>query len=100
MDQLNRVDDRIAELIKESDDMRSQKDILVHKLSQLGVSVDRIKEVTDLLKERPYCRTGEREKIDEELEKKRKAEEEAEEKEAKKQKVVPTVKGRSTLIMK
>ena len=93
MDQLNRVDDRIAELIKESDDMRSQKDILVHKLSQLGVSVDRIKEVTDLLKERPYCRTGEREKIDEELEKKRKAEEEAEEKEAKKQKVVPTVEG-------
>ena len=35
MEQLNHVDDRIANLIKQLDDMRSQKDILVHKLSQL-----------------------------------------------------------------
>ena len=93
MEQLNRVDDHIARLIKQSDDMRSQKDILVHKLSQLGVSVERVKEVTDLLKERPYCHTSEREKIDTELEKKRKAKEEKEESKAKKQKVVPTVQG-------
>ena len=93
MEQLNCVDDHITGLIKQSDDMRSQKDILVHKLSQLGVSVERVKEVTDLLKETSYCHTSEREKIDAELEKKRKAEEEKEESEAKKQKVVPTVQG-------
>ena len=96
MGQLNRIDDHIAHLIKESDDMSAQKDVLANQLIQLGLSADRIKEITDMKKERPWCRTAEREKLDAAQERKRKAEEEKWDK-AKKQRVVATVEGEENL---
>ena len=45
------------------------------------------------LGERPFCRTLEQEKQDEEEAKNRKQEEEAEERESKRANVIPTVKG-------
>ena len=90
--QLNRIDDHITSLIKESDDLNRQKDVLTNQLLQLGLSAERIKEITDMKKERQYCRTTEREEIDKANERKRKAEEEKWDK-AKKQKVVALVEG-------
>ena len=90
--QLNRIDDHITSLIKESDDLNRQKDVLTNQLLQLGLSAERIKEITDMKKERQYCRTAEREQIDKANERKRKAEEEKWDK-AKKQKVIALVEG-------
>ena len=90
--QLNRIDDHITSLIKESDNLNRQKDVLTNQLLQLGLSAERIKEITDMRKERQYCRTTEREEIDKANERKRKAEEEKWDK-AKKQKVVALVEG-------
>ena len=90
--QLNRIDDHITTLIKESDDLNCQKNVLTNQLLQLGLSAERIKEITDMKREREYCRTTEREEIDKANERKRKAEEEKWDK-AKKQKVVATVEG-------
>ena len=90
--QLNRIDDHITTLIKESDDLNCQKNFLTNQLLQLGLSAERIKEITDMKRERQYCRTTEREEIDKANERKRKAEEEKWDK-AKKQKVVATVEG-------
>ena len=92
--QIRRLDDRICDMIKESDVFREQKNLLEYQLEKLGVSAVKLKEATkDLEGDRGYVRTEEREKLDKENEKKRKAEEELKEKELKKQKVISVGEG-------
>ena len=62
-------------------------------MEKLGVKEDQIRGAMEELGERPFCRTLEREKQDEEEAKKRKLEEEEEVRESKRAKVIPTVKG-------
>ena len=92
--QIRRLDDRICEMINESDVFREQNNLLEYQLEKLGVSAVKLKEATkDLEGDRGYVRTEEREKLDKENEKKRKAEEELKEKELKKQKVISVGEG-------
>ena len=90
---LKRLDNRIADLIQQSDGLHEQKNLLTFQLEKLGVKKDEIRGAMEELGERPFCRTLEREKQDVEEEKKRKLEEEEEERERKRMKVIPTVKG-------
>ena len=81
-------------MINELDVFREQKNLLEYQLEKLGVSAVKLKEATkDLEGDRGYVRTEEREKLDKENEKKRKAEEELKEKELKKQKVISVGEG-------
>ena len=91
--QIGKLDDHIADLIKESDDMKRRKKQIEHKLGKLGVNIEKMREASEELEKRPYCCTKEREAKDKEEELKRKADEEAAEREAKKVKVIPLVKG-------
>ena len=91
--EIRQLDNHIADLIKESDDMKERKKRIEHKLGKLGVNMEKMQEATEELKI-PYCRTKEREEQDKEEELKRKAAEEAEERESKKAKVIPLVKGK------
>ena len=90
---LKRLDNRIVDLIKESDGLHNQRKLLTFQLEKLGVKEDLIRGAMEELGERPFCRTLEREKRDEEEAKKRKLEEEEEVRESKRAKVIPTVKG-------
>ena len=90
--EIQRLDNHIADLIKESDDMKERKKQIEHKLGKLGVNMEKMQEATEELKI-PYCHTTEREEQDKEEELKRKAAEEAEERKSKKAKVIPLVKG-------
>ena len=73
---INRLDDRICELIHKSDKVQKQKNVMEFQMEKIGIDCDKIKRVTEILKgDRGYVRTGERQKFDEEQEKKRKAEE-------------------------
>ena len=91
--EIQRLDNHIADLIKESDDMKESKKWIEHKLGKLGVNMEKMQEATEELKI-PYCHTKEREEQDKEEELKRKAAEEAEERKSKKAKVIPLVKGK------
>ena len=74
---INRLDDKICELIHESDKVQKQKNIMEFQMEKIGINCDKIKRATQILKgDRGNVRTGEREKFDDEQEKKRKAEEE------------------------
>ena len=88
-DNINRLDDKICELIHESDKVRKQKNVMEFQMEKIGINCDKIKRATQILKgDRGYVRTGEREKIDDEQEKKRKAEEELREQEEKQLKTI------------
>ena len=81
-DNINRLDDKICELIQESDKVRKQKNIMEFQMEKIGINCDKIKRATQILKgDRGYVRTGEREKFDDKQEKK--AEEELREQEEK-----------------
>ena len=67
---LKRLDNRIADLIKESDGLHDQRKLLTFQLEKLGVKEDKIRGAMEELGERPFCRTLEREKQDEEEAKK------------------------------
>ena len=67
---LKRLDNRIADLIKESDGLHDQRKLLTFQLEKLGVKEDQIRGAMEELGERPFCRTLEREKQDEEEAKK------------------------------
>ena len=66
---LKRLDNRIADLIKESDGLHEQKNLLTFQLEKLGVKKDEIRGAMEELGERPFCRTLEREEQDVEEEK-------------------------------
>ena len=80
-------------MIQESDGLHDQRKLLTFQLEKLGVKEEQIRGAMEELGERPFCRTLELEKQDEEEAKKRKLEQEAEERESKRAKVIPTVKG-------
>ena len=94
---IRRLDDKIATLIEQSDDLRNQKKFLVYKMEKLGIKTDQIDMYMQELGERPFCRTLEREKEDEEENRKRQLEEDTEESEGKRAKIMPTVEGHENL---
>ena len=92
--QIKRLDNRICDMIKESDMFREQKDLLEYQLEKLGVSTEKLRDATkELSGDRGYVRTEEREKSDIAADKKRKAEEQLKEQELKKQKVIAVGEG-------
>ena len=94
---IRRLDDKIATLIEQSDDLRNQKKFLVYKMEKLGIKTDQIDMYMQELGERPFCRTLEPEKEDEEENRKRQLEEDKEESEGKRAKIMPTVEGHENL---
>ena len=91
---IRRIDDRIAMLVEQSDEFIKKKKFLEFKMEKLGIHTEQIQEYTDAMMDRPWCRTAEREKEDEEeANRKRQLEEQREESEAKKQRIMPTVEG-------
>ena len=92
--QIKRLDNRICDMIKESDMFREQKDLLEYQLEKLGVSTEKLRDATkELSGDRGYVRTEEREMSDIAADKKRKAEEQLKEQELKKQKVIAVGEG-------
>ena len=92
--QIKRLDNRICDMIKESDMFREQKDLLEYQLEKLGVSMEKLRDaMKELSGDRGYVRTEEREKSDIAADKKRKAEEQLKEQELKKQKVIAVGEG-------
>ena len=92
--QIKRLDNRICDMIKESDMFREQKDLLEYQLKKLGVSTEKLRDATkELSGDRVYVRTEEREMSDIAADKKRKAEEQLKEQELKKQKVIAVGEG-------
>ena len=94
---IRRLDDKIAMLTEQSDDLRNQKKFLVYKMEKLGMRTDQIDMYMQELGERPFCRTLECEKEDEEENRKRQLEEDKEESEGKRPKIMPTVEGHENL---
>ena len=94
---IRRLDDKIATLIEQSDDLRNQKKFLVYKMEKLGVRTEQIEMYMQELGERPFCRTLECEKEDEEQKRKRQLEEDKEESKAKRTKITATVEGHENL---
>ena len=73
---INTLDNKICEMIHESDKIRKQKATMEYQLEKIGINIDRIKKANEELKEdRGYVCTGDREKYDEEQDRKCKAEE-------------------------
>ena len=90
---INRLNGKITDMISEVDKLEKEKKVLEYRLHQLGVAADRVQEAGEVAG-REYCRTSEREKVDEENAK-RKREKEAEEEAAhKKMRIIPTVGGK------
>ena len=57
---INRLDDKICELIHESDKVRKQKNIMEFQMEKIGINCDKIKRATQILKgDRGYVHTGE-----------------------------------------
>ena len=87
--QIKRLDNRICDMIKESDMFREQKDLLEYQLEKLVVSTEKLRDATNELSgDRGDVRTEEREMSDIAADKKRKAEEQL-----KKQKVIAVGEG-------
>ena len=86
---INTLDNKICEMIHESDQIRKQKATMEYQLEKIRINIDRIKKANEELKEdRGYVCTGDREKFDEEQDRKRKAEENLREQEEKKQRTI------------
>ena len=86
---INHLDDRICDMIAESTEICKQQKQLEFQLEKISIIGEKIKAASSELKEdRGYCRTIEREKIDEEAKKKRKAEEELKEQEEERLKTI------------
>ena len=65
------MNEKIADMIEESEEVIEMKKMLEYKLTCLGVSAEKIAEAGEL-KERGFIRTEDREKIHQERVKKRK----------------------------
>ena len=90
---INRLNGKITDMITEVDNLEKEKKVLEFRLQQLGVTADRIQEAGEVAG-REYCRTSEREKVDEENAK-RKREKEVEEEAAQKRiRIIPTIDGK------
>ena len=63
--QIKQLDNRICDMIKESDHFREQKDLLEDELEKLGVSAEKLRDATkELSGDRGHVRTEEREMSD------------------------------------
>ena len=72
---INRLDDTVCELIKQGEEIRQQKTVMEYQMEKIGISCEKIKEATAVLKgEKEYVRTADRERHDAEMDRKRKAE--------------------------
>ena len=92
--QIKQLNNRICDMIKESDMFREQKDLLEYQLEKLGVSMEKLRDaMKELSGDRGYVRTEEREMLDIAADKKRKVEEQLKEQELKKQKVIAVGEG-------
>ena len=77
--------------------MRQQKSFIEYQMEQIGINCEKIKEATAILnKDRGYVRTGDREKYDIEMEKKRKAQEQLRQEEEKRLKTITAGRRRRT----
>ena len=86
---INHLDDTVCELIKQGEEIRQQKTAMEYKMEKIGISCERIKEATAVLKgEKEYVRTADRERHDAEMERKRKAEEQMRSEEEKRLKTI------------
>ena len=88
---IDKFNNKICDMMEQSEDMIQNKELLEYKLVCLGVSSEKIKDAGEI-QERGFIRTEEREKLHRERAQKRKREQEEvemKEREAKKQKVIP-----------
>ena len=86
---INRLDDTVCELIKQGEEIRQQKTAMEYQMEKIGISCEKIKEATAVLKgEKGYVRSGDRERYDAEMERKRKAQEQMREEQEKRLKTV------------
>ena len=91
---INRLNNKIMDLIEQVDSFEEEKRKLEFRLQRLGVAADKIVEAGKI-DEREYCHVGECEKRDRADAKRKREEEEAKEQEnTKRQRVIPTVKGK------
>ena len=86
---INRLDNTVCELIRQGEEVRKQKSVMEYQMEKIGINCEKIKHAGSILnKERGYVRTGEREKYDKEMEKKRKAQEQLRQEEEKRLKTI------------
>ena len=79
----------MCQLIRQGEEVRQQKSFMEYQMEQIGINCEKIKEATAILNEdRGYVRTGDREKYDMEMEKKRKAQEQLRQEEEKRLKTI------------
>ena len=79
----------MCQLIRQGEEVRQQKSLMEYQMEQIGINCEKIKEATAILNEdRGYVRTGDREKYDIEMEKKRKAQEQLRQEEEKRLKTI------------
>ena len=92
---INRLNNKIMDLIEQVDSFEEEKRKLEFQLQRLGVAADKIAE-TGKIDQREYCHVGEREERDRADAKRKREEEEAKEEEesTKRQRIIPTVKGK------
>ena len=86
---IDQLDDTVCELIKQGEEIRQQKTVMEYQMEKIGISCEKIKEATAVLKgEKEYVRTQDRECHDAEMERKRKAEEQMRDEEEKRLKTI------------
>ena len=83
---INRMENKAAEMIEEAESLRDQLGRAEYLLQELGIRAEKIREVKAELKDKPFMRTEERERIDDERKRKRELDELEKEKERKRTK--------------
>ena len=91
---INGLDHTVCQLIRQGEEVHQQKSVMEYQMEQIGINCEKIKEATAILNEdRGYVRTGDREKYDIEMEKKRKAQDQLRQEEEKRLKTITAREG-------
>ena len=72
---INRMENKAAEMIEEAESLRDQLGRAEYLLQELGIRAEKIREVKAELKDKPFMRTEERERIDNDRKRKHEQEE-------------------------
>ena len=80
------MENKAAEMIEEAESLRDQLGRAEYLLQELGIRAEKIREVKAELKDKPFMRTEERERIDDDRKRKRELDELEKAKERKEQK--------------
>ena len=72
---INRMENKAAEMIEEAESLRDQLGRAEYLLQELGIRAEKIMEVKAELKDKPFMRTEERERIDDDRKRKRELDE-------------------------